>query len=508
MLDSVHNPDLYAGKFPEITCLIITGRLRPGLDGGAAISTLQRAELLASAGVPVTILTVDMHPDCQRFYEEFRNSGLLGNQTTIRNFLEEVRNSPDILRRQAQPGLVNQTDYSANLTLDEIELDTKGFAWRQIARDADGQVVFTDFFDSSGIKLFRLPFLKEPDWWRAPVTLDVFGPGSDNKKSFDKIGAFLGFKALYRAWWESVIFEIRSSNPKRPVVAIAEARQVGELFLGLPDVYLVHTVHNAHTLAPHYWDSPMDITWSGWIDTVSKYDAVVWLTERQLEDVDKLLGGRKTFSAVIPHPALIPKEKEAPSKSIKNLGPTKSMRAIMTSRLAPAKRVDHAIRAWEKVIQAVPDAMLDIYGEGPDRNQLQLLINELNLENRVSLHGYIEDAREQARTAVCHILTSRYEGQSLAIAESMARGCPSIAYDISYGPAQMITDGKSGLLVPSGEIDQLAAAVISVFKDKQLARRLSMESLRWAESNGPDRTLWSWKKLLEGMLANPPGMRL
>jgi poly(glycerol-phosphate) alpha-glucosyltransferase len=508
MLDSVHNPDMNAGNFPEISCLIITGRLRPGLDGGAAIATLQRAELLASAGVPVTILTVDMHPNYQPFSEEFRNGGLLGNQTLIRNFLEEVRNSPDILRRQAQPGVVNQTDYSANLTLDEIELDSQGFAWRQIARDGDGQVVFTDFFDAAGIKLFRLPFLKEPDWWRAPVNLDVFGPGLDNKNSFGRIGAFMGFKSLYRAWWESVIFEIRSSNPERPVVAIAEARQVGELFLGLPDVYLVHTVHNAHTLAPHSWDSPMDLTWSGWIDTVSQYDAVVWLTDRQLQDVDKLMGGRKTFSAVIPHPALTPKDKETPSNLIENLMPTKLRRAVMTSRLVPAKRVHHAIRAWEKVIEAVPDARLDIYGEGPDRNQLQLLINELNLENRVTLHGYIEDAREQARTAVCHILTSSYEGQSLAIAESMARGCPSIAYDISYGPAQMITDGKSGLLVPTGEIDQLAAAMISVFKDKQLAAKLSIESLRWAESNGPDRALESWQKLLEAMLANPPGIRL
>ena len=153
----------------------------------------------------------------------------------------------------------------------------------------------------------------------------------------------------------------------------------------------------------------------------------------------------------------------------------------MITRLVAVKRVDHAIRAWQKVVQSLPEAKLDIYGDGPERDQLQGLIGSLGLQNKVTLHGYLENAREQARTAICHILTSSYEGQSLAIAGAMALGCQSISYDISYGPPEMISDGQSGLLVPSGDIDALAAAITKVLGDPKLASKLSIEAVKWAK---------------------------
>ena len=176
----------------------------------------------------------------------------------------------------------------------------------------------------------------------------------------------------------------------------------------------------------------------------------------------------------------------------------------MITRLVSVKRVDHAIRAWQKVVQSLPEARLDIYGDGPEKDQLQELIGSLGLEGKVTLHGYLENAREQARTAICHILTSSYEGQSLAIAEAMALGCPSISYEISYGPPEMISDGQSGLLVPSGDIDTLAGAITSVLGDPKLASKLSIEAFNWAKSSGPDKTLHSWQKLLTQITSSGP----
>jgi poly(glycerol-phosphate) alpha-glucosyltransferase len=482
--------------------LVLTSRLRPGLDGGHTVSTLQRAMLLASSGLSVTLVTVDLHPNYQPFLDKFRAIGLANDKTTIRNFLEEVRKSPEIIRKAAKPSL-EANPSNKEVVTDEVELDEHGVSWRQVSRSSDGAIAFTDFFDNSGSLLFRLPFVEQADWWRASIVIDVFET-ADNNSTATRVGGLAGFGDLYRAWWDVVVSQTRELKPAAPIVAIAEARQVGELFLGYPGTYLVHTVHSSHTLAPHNWDSPMDKIWSQWLSGAHKYDAVVWLSEQQSLDVEKRLGKTDLQSFVIPNPPTIPADSESILKAIASGNPAKPLRAIMITRLVSVKRVDHAIRAWQKVVQSLPEAKLDIYGDGPERDQLQELIGSLGLEDKVTLHGYLENAREQARTAICHILTSSYEGQSLAIAEAMAHGCPSISYEISYGPPEMVSDGQSGLLVPSGEIDALASAITKVLGDPELASKLSIEAVIWAKSAGPDKTLASWQKLLTQITASAP----
>jgi len=486
----------------DASVLVLTSRLRPGLDGGHTVSTLQRAMLLASSGLPVTLVTVDLHPNYQLFLDQFRAIGLATDKTKIRNFLEEVRTSPDILRKAAKSSLENMTP-NKEVVAGEVELDHQGVPWRQVSRNSDGAIAYTDFFDSSGSLLFKLPFLEQADWWRAPIVIDVFET-ADNNSTATRVGGLAGFGALYRAWWDLVVSQTRELKPAAPVVAIAEARQVGELFLGYKGVYLVHTVHSSHTLAPHNWDSPMDAIWSEWLSSAHKYDAVVWLSEQQSLDVQKRLGKTELVSFVIPNPPTVPADSESILNAIASGNPTKPLRAIMITRLVSVKRVDHAIRAWQKVVQSIPEAKLDIYGDGPEKDHLQELIGSLGLEDKVTLHGYLENAREQARTAICHILTSSYEGQSLAIAEAMALGCPSISYEISYGPPEMISDGHSGLLVPSGDIDSLASAITKVLGDPKLASKLSAEAVKWAKSAGPDKTLHSWQKLLTQITASGP----
>jgi poly(glycerol-phosphate) alpha-glucosyltransferase len=486
----------------DASVLILTSRLRPGLDGGHTISTLQRAQLLSSSGLPVTLVTVDLHPNYQPFLEEFRRMGLATDKTKIRNFLEEVRSFPEILRNAANP-TIDSENPAQEVVADDVEIDSQGVAWRQVSRYLNGATAFTDFFDNNGSLLFRLPFMDQADWWRAPIVIDVFEATASNSTA-TRVGGLAGFGALYRAWWDVVVSQTRELNPLVPVVAIAEARQVGELFPGYQGVYLVHTVHSSHTLAPHNWDSPMDKIWSEWLSGAHKYDAVVWLSEQQSLDVEKRLGKTEIVSFVIPNPPTIPVDSESILNEIASGNITKPLRAIMITRLVPVKRVDHAIRAWQQVVQSLPEARLDIYGDGPERDQLQQLIRSLDLEQRVTLHGYQQNAREQARTAICHILTSSYEGQSLAIAEAMALGCPSISYEISYGPPEMISDGRSGLLVPSGDIDALASAIIRVLGDPELASKLSVQALRWAKSAGPQRTLESWQKLLTEITSSAP----
>lgn len=487
-------PSALPSALPDVTCLIVTSRLRPGLDGGYTVATLQRAMMFAEAGLPVTLLTVDLHPDYSAFRDEFRLLGLINENTIMRNLLEEVRARPELLREAADVNLDATTDESLGVHRDAAELDAIGQPWRQLVRSAEGAVVFTDFFDAGGHPLFRLPYLARSDWWRASVVVDVLN--GDSASSPSRVGGLAGFRGLYRAWWDAVVAERLAVAPDRPVVAIAEARQVGELLSGMPGVRLVHTVHNAHTLPPHQWDSPLDVTWSGWLDTLAGYDAVVWLTRQQRDDVVRRRGGEEAPGWVIPHPAHIPADVTAHPNRVIGGAHRNARRAVMVARLAPQKRIDHAIRAWQRVLHSLPDAHLDIYGDGALRGELRELIERLDLGDRVTLHGYVPDAPEVARAATCLIVTSVYEGQSLSIAEAMARGCPVIAYDINYGPAEMIANGESGVLVPPADIDALADAIIGLMTDSDRIDRLSRAAHAWAVSAGAAGAIQSWNGLL------------
>lgn len=477
---------------PLARLLIATSRLRPGMDGGYTIATMQRARMLADAGYPVTLLTVDLHPDNASDLEGFRKAGLADEGTVIRNLLQEVRERPALLRRSALlrvGGTPDRTDPLdvAPLDVAPLELDSAGRPWRQLVRDATGAVAHTDLFDAQGRRLFRLPYLQRADWWRTDEPIAVVDERGEHA------GDLAGFRGLYRAWWSDVVRTARDAEPRLPVVAIAEARQVGELLAGIPGLPVVHTVHSAHTLAPHAWDSPVDPVWQGWLETLPLYDAVVWLTERQRADVVRRRGREEAPGWVIPHPALVPADAHAGSEG------RDPLRAIAIARLAPVKRLDQLVEAWARVVERRPGAHLDIYGEGPLRPALEQRIAELGLTGSITLHGHRDGAAEEARTAAVMVLTSAYEGQSLVIAEAMARGCPAVAYDIAYGPAEMITDGVSGRLVPSGDVAALAEAVAEHLGDPALLAERSRAALAWARDAGPARALERWGALIDAV---------
>jgi poly(glycerol-phosphate) alpha-glucosyltransferase len=495
---------------PETVCLIVTSRLRPRLDGGYTVATMRRAQLLADAGYPVVLATVDLHPDYAPFVDEFRRMGLADERTVMRNLLEEVRTRPELLRDAADTELAATIDETVGTHREAPELDAAGVPWRQVVRTSADDVAFTDFFDAQGVPLFRLPFVAAPDWWRTDAVIDVMTAGGTPTGGVgvvpSRVGGLAGFGALYRAWWRAVVDDQRALYPDAPLVAIAEARQVGELWHHTADVPLVHTVHNAHTQPPHAWDSPMDVTWSSWLDTLPQYDAVVWLTERQRVEVERRRGAAEALGAVIPHPAEPPADVRADPSIVAGAARRDLDRAVMVARLAPQKRLDHAIRAWRRVADVRPSARLDIYGEGPLQSELAALIRELDLGDAVTLHGHTADAPEQTRTAALLLLTSVYEGQSLAITEAMARGCPAVAYDIAYGPAELIDDGVSGRLVPSGDISALAEAVIGMLGNATEIDRLSRASLDWALANGPDRALERWRALFADLAGRTPNV--
>jgi poly(glycerol-phosphate) alpha-glucosyltransferase len=237
----------------------------------------------------------------------------------------------------------------------------------------------------------------------------------------------------------------------------------------------------------------MDAPWLGWFDTTQNYDAVVWLTEAQRADAERRFGP-VSRSVVIPHPAAEPSAGPPENRDV-NL-------AVMVTRLVDQKRVDHAIAAWPAVLMERPSARLDIYGDGPLRARLQAQIDELEVGGAVTLRGYRPGASDALSTAAALVVSSNYEGQPLVVLEALARGCPVVAYDVSYGLADMVEPGVTGELVPPGDIAALAAAIASVVGDAGTVGRYSANAVRWASAHGATESMRRTAELFRTLLAS------
>ncbi|MEF2277263.1 glycosyltransferase family 4 protein [Deinococcus sp. YIM 134068] len=130
------------------------------------------------------------------------------------------------------------------------------------------------------------------------------------------------------------------------------------------------------------------------------------------------------------------------------------------------------LRAWARV-ERPPGARLRLAGDGPLRPAVEALVAELGLADSVELLGWV-DAERSARlleeTDIL-VLPSYFEGQPLALIEGMARGVALVSTHVG-GIPDLIENGVSGLLVPPGDDDALAAALAPLLADGELRRRL------------------------------------
>jgi poly(glycerol-phosphate) alpha-glucosyltransferase len=470
--------------FPKANYLIATSRLHPGLDGGQTVALLRRARhFRVVGGASPVLLSFDFSPEQPEDLAEFQRMGLADESTVIRNLYQDAREDPAWLHERSRP--LQQPATDADDLAAHTDLDSDGVPWRTVWRAASGAAVYTDYLDRRGRPLLRTPYLSRQDWHHSTEAITVFRDGNPT-------GQFAGFGTLYRAWLSAVI---ASGDPALPTFIISESRQIGELITQLHSatVKIIHTVHNAHTRPPYRWDSDMDPQWQSWFEKLADFDAVVWLTARQQADVVRRFGAPTRYT-VIPHPVEAAPSPQAPGERELN-------RAVMIARLAPQKRVDSAIRAFAVVRKTNAQARLDIFGDGPSEQSLAELIVDLGLDDVVRLRGYQSDAAAELENAALLVVSSGYEGQSLAITEAFARGCPVVAFDVNYGPGEMVVSGRNGVLVPAGDIPALAEAMTRVLGNRAVIETLSAGALSTAAQMSVERAMSSWALLLRNLLA-------
>lgn len=131
---------------------------------------------------------------------------------------------------------------------------------------------------------------------------------------------------------------------------------------------------------------------------------------------------------------------------------------VAAGRLAPWKGFGDLIRAVERLSRRRRVRLL-ILGDGPLRGELEALISELGLQDKVRLLGYVENPLKFFTHADVFVLSSHVEGLPNVLVEAMMCGCTPVSTDCPTGPREVLQDGKYGYLVPSHDPDALAAGI-------------------------------------------------
>ncbi|NBE53603.1 glycosyltransferase [Streptomyces boluensis] len=183
---------------------------------------------------------------------------------------------------------------------------------------------------------------------------------------------------------------------------------------------------------------------------------------------------------------------------------------VMAARLTGERRVDHAVEAFARIADAHPGWTLRVFGDGPREDELRRLVDGLCLQDRVELLGPCQDLAAEWAKAGLGLATARTEAFGHAMVEALAAGVPVVAYDVPTGPAEIVRHRVDGLLVPSGDIDALAAALGSLMGNPETRRglaRAAREGVR-ARFSAAEVTA-RWEELFGRLLArrNTPERR-
>lgn len=139
-------------------------------------------------------------------------------------------------------------------------------------------------------------------------------------------------------------------------------------------------------------------------------------------------------------------------------GPGQPPVLIAVGRLQIQKDYPTLIRAFARVRQTRM-ARLVILGEGPKRSMLESLVEDLGMEQDVSLPGFVINPYAYLAQASLFVLSSRWEGLPTVLIEALCCGTPVVSTDCPSGPREILKDGQYGRLVPVGDADALASAI-------------------------------------------------
>lgn len=158
---------------------------------------------------------------------------------------------------------------------------------------------------------------------------------------------------------------------------------------------------------------------------------------------------------------------------------------VTVGRLQPQKGHRDLLEAISQVVKerGLSRVHLHLLGQGPLREELEAIVREKNLTDHVTFAGFVANPVAYVRRCNLFCLPSIYEGLPLALLEAMACGVPALACDCESGPRELLLNGKLGRLVPVGEPNRLADAILEIAQNPSDAASRALAARRHVEEH-------------------------
>lgn len=170
---------------------------------------------------------------------------------------------------------------------------------------------------------------------------------------------------------------------------------------------------------------------------------------------------------------------------------------INACRLSKQKNLPLLLEAFKEITKTHPEYILELYGEGEERDSLQRMVNELQLSEYVRMPGFAFDISDKLRNAEIFVSSSDYEGISNSMLEAMSIGLPVVCTDCPIGGARMmISHEGNGMLVPVGDKDALVEAILKLIENKDMAYSISRKAIDTCKQYSLDSIVQMWKETM------------
>ena len=173
---------------------------------------------------------------------------------------------------------------------------------------------------------------------------------------------------------------------------------------------------------------------------------------------------------------------------------------LAIGRYTKQKGFDMLIKAFALAHSQIPDWFLRIVGDGEDKNLLETLIHENDLDNYVELVPPTKEIEKEYLNAGLFVLSSRWEGFVLVLIEAKSYGLPSVAFNCPEGPSDILQDGKDGYLVSPENIEEFSKKLVELANDEKKRKAFGTTAKKDIKRLNPESIFNQWDSLFKDLL--------